>query len=159
MLLIGGGSKVWCNTFVGLCIATALAIVFRQKYPKWWFNFWVELLRFGYRIGAYILLLTDQYPSLDEEQSVHIHIDYPQSLNRWAPLYKWILSIPHYICVAVLISISLILTIYAWFHIMVTGRYPRSVFDFVVGTMRWGLRVRAYAFVLTTDQYPPFSMQ
>ena len=82
----------------GLAVATALMIVFRQRYPRWWFDFSRELVRFGGRVGAYLLLLTDRYPSTVEEQSVHLNIDYPDAkrdLNRWLPLVKWLLVIPH----------------------------------------------------------------
>jgi hypothetical protein len=145
----------------GLTIATALMIVFRQRYPRWWFDFARELVRFGGRATAYLLLLTDLYPSTVDEQSVHLDIDYPnveQDLNRWLPLVKWLLAIPHYIVVAVLAVMVFFAVVVAWFAILFTGRYPRGLFDFVVGVGRWALRVQAYAFLLVTDRYPPFSM-
>jgi len=118
-------------------------------------------VRFGARVGAYFLLLTDTYPSTVDEQSVHLEIDYPnvkQDLNRWLPLVKWLLAIPHYIAIAVLLIIAAFAVAIAWFAILLTGRYPRGLFDFVVGVGRWALRVQAYAFLLVTDRYPPFSM-
>jgi len=145
----------------GLAAATVLMILFRQRYPRWWFDFARELTRFGARVGAYAALLTDQYPSTVEEQSVHLEIDYPdveQDLNRWLPLVKWLLAIPHYIVLAVLAVVAVVLIIVAWFAILFTGSYPRSLFDFVVGVGRWSLRVQAYAFLLVTDRYPPFSL-
>jgi uncharacterized protein DUF4389 len=145
----------------GLFVATALMIVFRMRYPRWWFDFARELSRFGARVGAYLALLTDQYPSSVEEQSVHLEIDYPdveRGLNRWLPLVKWLLAIPHYIVLAVLWFAAVIVVVIAWFAILVTGRYPRALFDFVVGVGRWSLRVIAYAFLLVTDRYPPFSL-
>ena len=145
----------------GLAIATALMIVFRQRYPRWWFDFARELVRFSARVGAYFVLLTDQYPSTVEEQSVHLEIDYPdvkRDLNRWLPLVKWFLAIPHYIVLALLAIIALFAVVFTWFAILFTGRYPRGLFDFVVGVGRWGLRVQAYAFLLVTDQYPPLSL-
>ncbi len=146
----------------GLTIATALMIIFRQRYPRWWFDFTRELARFGYRVGAYFLLLNDQYPSTVEEQYVHLDIDYPdvpKDLNRWLPIVKWFLAIPHYIVLAFL-AIGLVFAwIIAWFAILFTGQYPRSLFDYVVGVGRWFLRVNAYAFLLVTDRYPPFSLQ
>lgn len=145
-----------------LFVATALMIVFRQRYPRWWFDFSRELARFTARVGAYLLLLTDQYPSTVEEQSVHLELDYPDAardLNRWLPLFKWLLAIPHYIVLIVLMAIGVIAVILAWFAILLTGRYPRALFDFVVGVSRWWLRVHAYAFLLLTDQYPPFSLR
>jgi hypothetical protein len=146
----------------GLAAATALMILFRQRYPRWWFDFARELTRFGSRVGAYVLLLTDQYPSTVEEQSVHLEIDYPdveKELNRWMPLVKWLLAIPHYIVLAFLAVGVFLAAAIAWFAILATGRYPRSLFDYVVGVGRWGLRVNAYAFLLVTDRYPPFSLR
>ena len=146
---------------VGLWLATVLMIVFRQVYPRWWFDFARELTRFSSRVTAYFILLTDKIPSTVEEQSVHIEIDYPdveQDLNRWLPLVKWLLAIPHYIVLLVLGILAVIAVMVAWFAILFTGRYPKGLFDFVVGVGRWSLRVQAYAFLLVTDRYPPFSM-
>jgi hypothetical protein len=120
----------------GLWFATVLMIVFRQKYPRWWFDFVRELTRFGARVGAYLALLTDRYPSTDEEQAVHLEIDYPdveRDLNRWLPLVKWLLAIPHYVVLIVLWLMAIVAVVVAWFAILVTGRYPRALFDFVVG--------------------------
>jgi hypothetical protein len=146
----------------GLTAATALMIIFRQRYPRWWFDFSRELTRFGYRVGAYAALLTDQYPSTVEEQSVHLEIDYPDvknDLNRWMPLVKWLLAIPHYILLVFLGVAAFFVAIIAWFAILLTGQYPQALFDFIVGVGRWGLRVDAYAFLLVTDRYPPFSLR
>ena len=145
----------------GLTTATALMILFRQRYPRWWFDFSRELTRFGARVGAYAVLLTDQYPSTVEEQSVHLEIDYPDvetDLNRWLPLFKWLLAIPHYIVLFVLAIAGFFAVILAWFAILVTGQYPRVLFDYIVGVGRWSLRVEAYAILLVTDRYPPFSL-
>ncbi len=145
----------------GLVSATALMILFRRLYPRWWFDFSRELTRFEARVGAYAGLLTDRYPSTVEEQSVHLEIDYPNvetDLNRWYPLFKWLLVIPHYFVLFFLSIASLVALIIAWFAILVTGRYPRGLFNFNVGVSRWWLRVRAYAFLLVTDRYPPFSL-
>jgi hypothetical protein len=144
-----------------LFLATLLMILFRQKYPRWWFDWNIALVKFSTRVGAYIGLLTDMYPSTDEEQSVHIEIPYPdvpKDLNRWLPLVKWFLAIPHYIVVACLGIAAFVCVVIAWFAILFTGRYPRGLFDFVVGVSRWSLRVAAYAFLLTTDRYPLFSL-
>jgi hypothetical protein len=146
----------------GLAAATALMIIFRQRYPRWWFDFARELTRFEYRVGAYFLLLTDLYPSTVEEQSVHLEIDYPdvtEDLNRWMPIVKWLLAIPHYIVLCFLAIGAFFAAVIAWFAILFTGEYPKGLFDFVVGVIRWGLRVAAYAFLLVTDRYPPFSLR
>ena len=146
----------------GLSIATAFMILFRQRYPRWWFDFARELERFGARVVAYLVFLTDQYPSTVDEQSVHLEIDYPdveQDLNRWMPLVKWFLAIPHYIVLIVLLLIAIVAIVIAWLAILVIGRYPRSLFDYVVGVGRWSLRVQAYAFLMVTDRYPPFSLR
>ncbi len=145
----------------GLFVATVLMILVRVRYPRWWFDFARELTRFVTRVGAYLVLLTDRYPSTVEEQAVHLEIDYPdveQDLNRWLPLVKWLLAIPHYIVLAVLYVVAIIAVVIAWFAILFTGRYPRGLFDFVVGVGRWSLRVQAYGFLLVTDRYPPFSL-
>jgi Domain of unknown function (DUF4389) len=144
-----------------LFVATMLMILFRQRYPRWWFDFALELARFGTRVGAYLVLLTDQYPSTVEEQNVHLQIDYPdveRDLNRWLPLVKWLLAIPHFLVLFVLSVAAFFAVVIAWFAILFTGRYPRGLFDFVVGVARWGLRVQAYAVLLVTDRYPPFSL-
>jgi hypothetical protein len=145
----------------GLFLATLLMILFRRRYPRWWFDFARELARFGARVGAYFTLLRDEYPSTVEQQAVHLEIDYPDAehdLNRWLPLVKWLLAIPHYIVLVFLSIGALFAVIIAWFAILFTGHYPRGLFDFVVGVGRWWLRVEAYAFLLVTDRYPPFSL-
>ena len=158
--LIGGGEGWWIGTSSILFAPTLLMIVFRQKYPRWWFDFNLELTRFSTRVGAYAGLLSDEYPSTTDEQFVHLDIDYPDAtqLNRWAPLYKWFLAIPHYLILFVLGVAGIIATIVAWLIILFTGRYPEGIYEFVVGVIRWGLRVTAYAFLLVTDEYPPFSL-
>jgi hypothetical protein len=138
-----------------------LMIVFRRKYPRWWFDWNVELQRFTNRVVVYVLLMDDRYPSTDDKQSVHLDYVYPDAsrdLNRWLPLVKWLLAIPHFIVLGFLWFAALAVVIVAWFAILFTGRYPRGMFGFVEGVMRWGQRVIAYAFVLTTDKYPPFSL-
>jgi hypothetical protein len=145
----------------GLAAATALMIIFRQRYPRWWFDFSRELIRFSYRFAAYLFLLTDQYPSTEDEQAVHLEIDYPDvksDLNRWMPIVKWLLAIPHYIVLVFLGIGAMFAWIFAWVAILVTAEYPRPLFDYVVGVGRWALRVEAYAVLLVTDQYPPFSL-
>jgi Domain of unknown function (DUF4389) len=143
-----------------IVVPTILMLLFRRKYPRWWFDFNLALTRFTLRVEAYALLLRDEYPSTDEEQAVHIELVYPDAadLNRWLPLVKWLLAIPHYIVLAVLGVASFFCVVIAWFAILFTGQYPRGLFEFVVGVMRWGLRVQAYALLMLTDQYPPFQL-
>lgn len=151
-LVAGGGA---------LFLGPLLMILFRQKYPRWWFDWNVALLRFGARVGAYAALLRDEYPSTDEEQAVHIEVDYPDAergLNRWLPLVKWFLAIPHYVVLFFLFIATFVVLVIAWFAILVTGRYPRDLFNFTVGVGRWATRVQAYAFLLVTDRYPPFRL-
>lgn len=137
-----------------------LMLLFQRKYPRWWFDFLLELTRFQYRFTAYMALLTDKYPSTDEEQDVHLELDYPdaEQLHRALPIVKWLLLIPHYIALAILSIVALFAIIVAWFAILFTGRYPKPLFDFVVGVGRYGLRVSAYGFILITDRYPPFRL-
>src|SRR5881227_3858727 len=150
----GGGGTL-------LFIAPLLMILFRQKYPRWWFDWNLEVARFFNRIGVYLALMDDRYPSTDERQAVALEFPYPdakQGLNRWLPLVKWLLAVPHYILLVFLSIAAVVAVIIAWFAILFTGRYPRGLFDFVLGVLRWGNRVNAYAFVLVTDQYPPFRL-
>jgi len=144
-----------------LFLAPLLMILFRQKYPRWWYDWNLELLRFSNRIGIYLALMDDRYPSTDEHQAVALdfaHPDAKQGLNRWLPLVKWLLAIPHYILLAFLWLAAVVAVIVAWFAILFTGRYPRGLFDFVLGVLRWTNRVVGYAFILVTDQYPPFRL-
>src|SRR5215216_6594071 len=144
-----------------LFLPPLLMIVFRRKYPRWWFDWNLELLRFENRIGAYLALMDNRFPSTDERQSVALEFPYPDAerdLNRWLPLVKWFLAIPHYIVLFVLWILAVICVVIAWFAILFTGRYPEGLFHFVEAVLRWGNRVTAYAFVLITDRYPPFSL-
>jgi hypothetical protein len=144
-----------------LFIPPLLMILFRQKYPRWWFDWNLELARFENRVAAYVALMDDRYPSTDERQAVTLEFPYPdakQDLNRWLPLVKWFLAIPHYVVLIFLFLAAIVSVIIAWFAVLFTGRYPRGLFDFVLGVMRWGNRVNAYAFILVTDRYPPFRL-
>src|SRR5918994_852559 len=139
-----------------------LMILFREKYPRWWFDWNLELTRFSSRVTLFGALLDDRYPSTDEAQSLRLDVPYPDArtdLNRWLPLVKWLLAIPHYIVLFFLGIAAFVCVVIAWFAILFTGRYPRSLFDFVMGVQRWYLRVAAYAFIMVTDRYPPFSLQ
>jgi uncharacterized protein DUF4389 len=157
----GNGEMVAAGGGGILFFPTLLMILFRQKYPRWWYDWNLELLRFQNRVGVYLGLLDDRYPSTDERQSVSLEFPYPdakQGLNRWLPLVKWLLAIPHYVVLVFLGLAAVVCVILAWFAILFTGRYPRGLFDFVVGVMRWGNRVVGYAFILVTDEYPPFRL-
>jgi hypothetical protein len=151
-LLSGGG---------GVILPVVLMLLFRQKYPRWWFDWNRELTRFGNRIVVYLALMDDSYPSTDEEQSVHLNFEYPnaEELSRGLPLVKWLLAIPHYIVLFFLVIVAYLFVIIAWFAILFTGSYPRGLFNFVEGVFRWYNRVNAYAFLLITDRYPPFSLE
>jgi hypothetical protein len=145
-----------------LAFGPLLMILFRQKYPRWWFDWNVELLRFGNRVAAYLALLDDRYPSTDQQQSVHLDVPYPDAerdLNRWLPLVKWLLAIPHYVVLLFLGIGAVIAVIIAWFAILFTGRYPTGLFRFVEGVIRWENRVVGYALILVTDKYPPFRLR
>ena len=142
-----------------LVLGPLLMIVFRGSYPRWWFDFNLELQRFTNRVCAYLALLDDRYPSATERQSVQLDYPAPEGLSRWLPLVKWVLAIPHYVVLVVLHIVAVFAIVAAWFAIVVTGRYPRALFDYVTGVMRWHNRVTGYAFTLVTDQYPPFSLR
>jgi len=144
-----------------LFVGPLLMILFRQKYPRWWFDWNLELQRFTNRVGIYVLLMDDRYPSTDEHQSVHLEYRYPNAsveLHRLLPLVKWLLAIPHYIVLLFLDIGALVAVIVAWFAILFTGRYPRGIFEYLAGVTRWHNRVLGYAFVLVTDRYPPFTL-
>ena len=144
-----------------LSLAVALMILFREKYPKWLFDWNLALTKFWLRIAAYGLLMRDEYPSTDDDQSIQVDIPYPdvkKDLNRWMPLFKWILVIPHLIVLLLIFIAVVVCSVFAWFAILFTGRYPKGIFDFVEGFLRWSLRVNAYVFLLTTDEYPPFRL-
>jgi Domain of unknown function (DUF4389) len=168
---VAGGTWQWTSASGETVVAAGaggllffgplLMILFRQKYPRWWFDWNRELQRFGNRVGAYLALMDDRYPSTDEHQSVHLEYPYPDAardLNRWLPLVKWFLAIPHYVVLTFLWIAAVVIVIVAWFAVLFTGRYPRGMFDFVEGVIRWHNRVIAYAFVLITDRYPPFRL-
>jgi hypothetical protein len=161
-----GGWDDRATTYIGaggiLVAGPLLMILFRKKYPRWWFDWNRELTRFVMRVHTYYTLMHDDYPSTDEQQWVRLEIAYPNvetDLARGMPLVKWLLAIPHYIVLFFLAIAAFFCVIAAWFAILFTGRYPRSLFDFVLGVQRWALRVAAYAFLLVTDEYPPFSLQ
>jgi hypothetical protein len=157
----GNGHVVTYGAGATLFLGPLLMILFRRKYPRWWFDWNLELQRFGNRVVVFLALMDDRYPSTDDHQSVHLDYDYPdvsRDLNRWLPLVKWLLAIPHFVVLVFLWIAALLAVVVAWFAILFTGRYPRSVFTFVEGVLRWTQRVVAYAFLLVTDKYPPFTL-
>jgi hypothetical protein len=160
--LLAGGSSGRSEVAAGIVfLPTLLMLVFRQKYPRWWFDWNVGLTSFSFRVAAYVALLRDEYPSTDAEQAVHLTFVYPdarEELNRWLPLVKWFLAIPHYVVLVFLGIAVFVCVVIAWFAILFTGTYPRTLFHFVVGVLRWSLRVSGYAFMLVTDRYPPFRL-
>jgi hypothetical protein len=164
---ISGGAQSGGGGFGGAIAAGSiiflplvLMLLFKKKYPRWWYDWNLELLRFGNRIGVYVALMDDQYPSTDEQQAVHLDFAYPEAerLERGLPLVKWLLAIPHYIVLFFLYIGVFFAVIGAWFWILFTGRYPRGIFKFVEGTLRWHNRVIGYTIALVTDQYPPFRL-
>jgi hypothetical protein len=168
---VSGGTSQWSSGSETTVVAAGaggllffgplLMVVFRQKYPRWWFDWNLELQRFSNRVGAFLALMDDRYPSTDDHQSVRLDYPYPDAerdLNRWLPLVKWFLAIPHFIVLVFLDIAAVAVVIVAWVAILITGRYPRGWFDFVEGVIRWNNRVVAYAFVLVTDDYPPFRL-
>lgn len=166
---VSGSTMLWSSESTAVAVGAGgllfvgplLMIVFRGKYPRWWFDWNLELQRFGNRVVAYLALMDDRYPSSDERQSVRLDYDYPdgpRALNRWLPLVKWLLVIPHLVVLLFLWVAAIIVVLVAWFAILFTGHYPRAMFGFVEGVMRWSQRVTAYAFLLVTDKYPPFTL-
>ncbi len=156
----GSASGVAVSIGALVFLPIVLMLLVQQKYPRWWFDWNIELLRFGNRIGVYVLLMDDEYPSTDERQAVHLDFPYPdaEQLSRGLPLVKWFLAIPHYIVLFFLSIGVFFAAIGAWFAILFSGRYPRGIFDFIEGVLRWHNRVVGYAFSLVTDEYPPFKL-
>jgi len=170
LALVLGGTCSWAQNGWTLALgaggiiflATLLMILFRQKYPRWWFDWNLALTKFSFRVSSFLYRLRDEYPSTDEEQSVDLKIDYPDAkkdINRWLPLVKWFLAIPHYIILCFLYVAVFIVLIVAWFSILFTRKFPKGMWEFVVAVMQWSIRVSAYAFLLVTDKYPPFALE
>jgi hypothetical protein len=164
-IFIASFAPNWSNNTdswsVGLLILpAALAIVFRQIYPSYLLDFNEALLSLQTRVDAYVLLLTDEYPSIEENDVVSVtfpEVD-AKALNRWLPLVKWFLAIPLYLVGIAYIIYAAFLTLFAWFSILFTGNYPEFCAEGVVGTIAYWNRVAGYALVLVTDEYPTFSL-
>ena len=143
-----------------LALPAALAIVVRQVYPSYVLAFNEALLSLQTRVDAYILLLTDEYPSIEENDVVSVtfpEVDAKQ-LNRWLPLVKWFLALPLYLVGIVYVIYAAFLTLIAWFSVLFTGNYPEFCAEGVVGTIAYWNRVAGYALLLVTDEYPTFSL-
>jgi hypothetical protein len=147
--------------FAGLlAVPAGLAIVVRQVYPSYVLVFNEALLSLQTRVDAYLVLLTDEYPSIEENDIVSVtfpEVDAKQ-LNRWLPLIKWLLALPLYLVGIVYFIYATLLTLLGWFSILFTGRYPEVCAEGVVGTIAYWNRVVGYAFLLVTDEYPTFSL-
>ena len=170
--VVGGGSMVFDQAGAAqagtasaggvLFLGPLLMILFRQKYPRWWWEWNLQITRFSNRVGSFVLLLRDEYPATDDDQAVEFDMPYPDAkteLVRWMPLVKWFLAIPHFIVLILLAIAVVVVTIISWFAILFTGQHPRGMHAFTVGVLRWANRVNGYAFMLVTDKYPPFSLQ
>lgn len=137
------------------------AILFTKRFPKGLFDLVVNVYRWQANVNSYVGLLRDEYPPFSWEPGkypVTYEVDYPEELGRWKPLVKWLLAIPHYIVLMLIYIVALVVWIIAFFAILFTGRFPRGMFDFIVGVMRWGYRVNVYVYFLR-DEYPPFSLK
>ncbi len=135
------------------------AILFTKKYPRGLFDFVVNIHRWQANVGAYIFMLRDEYPPFSWEPGsypVTFEADYPGEMARFAPLYKWLLAIPNLIVLVFVAIVAILLWFISWFAILFTGTFPKGMFDFIVGTHRWSVRLNAYVYLLT-DKYPPFS--
>ncbi|MBU6255475.1 MAG: DUF4389 domain-containing protein [Actinomycetales bacterium] len=154
-------SDNWSAYGAGLLVLPAgLAIVFRQVYPSYVLAFNEALLSLQTRLDAYLLLLTDQYPSIEENDVVSVtfpEVDAKQ-LNRWLPLVKWFLALPLYLVGIIYVIYAAVLTLIGWFSILFTGNYPEFCAEGVVGTLAYWNRVVGYALLLVTDEYPTFSL-
>jgi hypothetical protein len=143
-----------------LFLPVLLMILFQQKYPRWWYDWNLQLTRFSNRIAVYLALMEDRYPSTDEQQAVQLdfpHPDVERDLGRGMPIVKWLLAIPHYLALLGLGIGALFVVIISFFAVLFTGRYPEGMFNYMVGVHRWGVRVGAYV-LLMVDPYPPFTL-
>lgn len=152
----------WSYSFGGLIILpTFLALVFRGIYPSYALSFNHALISLETRVNAYALLLTDDYPSIEENDIVQItlpEVGTGSELSRIMPLFKWFLAIPLYFMGLIYIFYGIFLTLFAWFSILLSGKYPVWCADAMVGILAFYNRVYGYAFILVTDEYPSFSL-
>jgi len=153
----GGDTRFAISGAGSIVLGTALVILFRGYFPRWVFDFQVALFRWSWRITSYFALLRDEYPPVQGEHPVWFDVEYPERLNRWLVLVKWLLLFPHYVVLFFLYIVLLATSIISWFSILFTRRYPPGLFTFAVGVFRWSARVQAYLFLMR-DEYPPFSL-
>jgi hypothetical protein len=139
------------------------SILFTKRWPLMMFEFMVQIQRWTENVTVYALTLQrDEYPPFSGEAgeyAVLFEIDNDESLSRWKIFVKWLLVIPHLIVLAFLAIAASVAVFIGFFAILFTARFPRGLFDFVVGVLRWTIRVNAYAGWLMTDRYPPFSLK
>jgi hypothetical protein len=148
------------SVFNVISVVAFFAIIFTGTYPRSLFDFAVNTQRWRMNLVAYVMLIRDEYPPFSFEPGqypVTFEVDYPTKLARFAPLYKWILAIPHFIIVGVLGLVAFVVVFIAGFSVLFTGKYPEGMYKFVVGVQRWTMRATLYAQFMT-DEYPPFSL-
>ena len=146
--------------FEVISLIAFFAILFTGAYPRSLFDFAVNTQRWRMNLVGYVMLIREEYPPFSFEPGLYpvtFEVDYPANLQRFAPLYKWILAIPHFIIVAVLGFVAFFVVFIAGFSVLFTGKYPEGMYKFVVGVQRWTMRVQLYALFMT-DEYPPFSL-
>ena len=155
-------TDTWGYSLGGLIVLpTFLALVFRGIYPSYALAFNHALISLETRVNAYALLLTDDYPSIEENDIVKItlpEVGNGSQLSRVMPLVKWFLAIPLYVMGIIYLVYGIFLTLFAWFSILFTGKYPVWSADAMVGILAFYNRVYGYAFILVTDEYPSFSL-
>ena len=150
--------EVVSSALGAVVVASWLAIIVRGRIPRWLFDFLVALHRWQSRALGYVLLLAEVYPPFEGDYPIDFDVRYPERLSRWKVLvWKVITAIPHFIIVGILGMTVAFVTVVAWFYACIAGRYPRGLFDYVAGVIRWGARVNAYVLSLT-DEYPPFDL-
>ena len=143
-------------------LPTLLALLFRKKYPSFVLTFNHAVLELGTRVFAYLFLLNDDYPSIERNPNVAVifpDIEGGAKLNRWLPLVKWFLAIPHYIVGSIYIALSVFVSVIAWVQTSATGKYPAWAGEIVLGSFAYWNRVQGYMLLLVTDEYPTFRLK
>lgn len=156
-------AQVLKNLAQVLAVLALFAILFTGQYPEPLYRLVVGATRWQFNVYAYVLFHDRPYPPFAFESGIYPHLQYDvprqERYNRWLPLVKWLLAVPHYIALAALGVLAIFAWLFTVVAVVATGRYPRGLFDFIVGVGRWGVRVNAYALMLQTDRYPPFSLR